>query len=948
VGNLSTPKAKVARFGLFEAHFEERVLTRAGIRVRLQDQPFQVLALLLERPGETVTRDEIRQKLWTADTYVEFDDGLNTAIKKLRLALGDSADNPRFIETVPRRGYRFLAPVTIPASHEQAESAKTVEPVPANIVIAAQERSRVVIEKTSPRSTLLWGALALALMVGAGAGGYPYRAGQRSKTQVREVDSSATAIKPRPCVAVMGFRNLSPDSQQAWLSTALSEMLNTELAAGERLRMVSGEQISQAKLDLSLKDTESLAKESLARVRTAIGADFVVLGSYTAIGEKAKGRIRLDLRLQDTRAGETIAEEAVSGSEADLFDVASDAGARLRQRLQAGVLAGEQTVQVRASMPSSVQAARLFAEGLAKLRVFEAVAARDLLLKAVAADPQFPMAHSALAQAWSALGYDAKAQQETKLAFDLSAQLSTEERLVAEGRYREANHEWQKAVDIYGTLARTFPDNLDYGLSLAAAQSSAGQGKDSLLTLASLRRLPLGEGADPRIDLQESWSAEKTGDFGQSQQAAARAATRGRAQGARFIVAQARSEEGWDWDRLGQFDKAAEALNESKTLFANSGDYRSTAVATNLIGDLLSDKGDLEGARTTLNQSLTMCRAHGFQKCAARSLNAIGHLQKDQGHLQQARASYEEVVRINRETGVMAGVAAGLSNIGNVLQDLGEMSAARGKQEEALQVFTEIGDKRGMGATLGNLGNLLDDLGDLPGALQCYERAYKLDEETGYKRGFGFVLTGWGRVLEEQDKLAEARAKLEDALRIRKEMGNPDQVADTVLSLAQLTLEEGHPAEAQKLARDAAAQFTKAKSVENEDIANAVLAKALLAENKVSEARVAAEHAAPSAKAVNSSAGLEVAIANAMVQAASGRLADADKKLSGLVAQARKLGFAGYEFNARLELSRVEVRAGHKAAGRDQFMSLEKDTKAKGYALILRKIKAETASSTTS
>src|SRR5260221_14611613 len=107
--DLSSSRSKIARFGLFEADLEQRVLSKEGLRVRLQDQPFQVLVLLLERPGEIVTREEIRQKLWPADTYVAFDDGLNTAIKKLRLALGDSADNPRFIETVPRRGYRFLA-----------------------------------------------------------------------------------------------------------------------------------------------------------------------------------------------------------------------------------------------------------------------------------------------------------------------------------------------------------------------------------------------------------------------------------------------------------------------------------------------------------------------------------------------------------------------------------------------------------------------------------------------------------------------------------------------------------------------------------------------------------------------------------------------------------------------------------------------------------------------
>jgi DNA-binding winged helix-turn-helix (wHTH) protein len=98
-------------FGLFEADLSARELYRRGALVHVQEQPFQVLAMLLARPGELVTREELRKKLWPDDTFVDFDEGVNTAIKKLRCALGDSSENPRFIETLPRRGYRFIAPL---------------------------------------------------------------------------------------------------------------------------------------------------------------------------------------------------------------------------------------------------------------------------------------------------------------------------------------------------------------------------------------------------------------------------------------------------------------------------------------------------------------------------------------------------------------------------------------------------------------------------------------------------------------------------------------------------------------------------------------------------------------------------------------------------------------------------------------------------------------------
>ncbi len=107
----SSPAGRIVRFGIFEADLSAGELRKSGRRVRLQEQPFQILALLLQRPGEVVTREEVRQKLWPADTFVDFDHSLNTAIKKVREALGDSASSPRFVETIARRGYRFLAQV---------------------------------------------------------------------------------------------------------------------------------------------------------------------------------------------------------------------------------------------------------------------------------------------------------------------------------------------------------------------------------------------------------------------------------------------------------------------------------------------------------------------------------------------------------------------------------------------------------------------------------------------------------------------------------------------------------------------------------------------------------------------------------------------------------------------------------------------------------------------
>src|SRR5882762_7153109 len=110
---MGTPatSARIVRFGIFEVDLNALELRKHGLRLKLPEQPFQILVMLLERPGEIVTRDELRNRLWQTDTFVDFDHGLNNAVMRLREVLGDSSDNPRFVETIPRRGYRFIAPV---------------------------------------------------------------------------------------------------------------------------------------------------------------------------------------------------------------------------------------------------------------------------------------------------------------------------------------------------------------------------------------------------------------------------------------------------------------------------------------------------------------------------------------------------------------------------------------------------------------------------------------------------------------------------------------------------------------------------------------------------------------------------------------------------------------------------------------------------------------------
>lgn len=154
----SSDSRSVARFGVYAIDLSARRLYKHGIEIRLQEQPFQVLALLLESPGRVVTREELRQQLWPTDTFVAFDGGLNAAVNRLRRVLGDSADNPRFIETIPRQGYRFIAPIAAPASDEELsapaeQSEDTTPKIPAR---------RWLLNPLTQLTAVMLGAIAIA------------------------------------------------------------------------------------------------------------------------------------------------------------------------------------------------------------------------------------------------------------------------------------------------------------------------------------------------------------------------------------------------------------------------------------------------------------------------------------------------------------------------------------------------------------------------------------------------------------------------------------------------------------------------------------------------------------------------------------------------------------------------------------------------------------------
>lgn len=760
----------------------------------------------------------------------------------------------------------------------------------------------------------------------------------------RAVATSSAPMHARRSVAVLGFKNISGRTDQAWISTALSEMLTTELAAGEQLRTVPGENVTLMKLNLSLPEADSYGHESLAKIHNSLNADDVVVGSYVPLGE---GQIRLDLRLQDAVQGEMLAVVSEKGSEAHIDDLVSRAGLVLRERLGVSAVSGIEATAVKATLPTNPEAARLYSEGLAKLRVFDALGARDLLTRVVALEPGYAMGHAALSSTWSSLGYEAKAQQEAKLAFDSSGLLSREERLSVEGRYRETTHEWPKAIETYRTLWQLFPDNVEYGLHLAHAQSTSGSGNDALATIETMRKLPAPAKDDPRIDLAEDYAADNLGDFGREQRCAASAALKGESQGAKLMVARARLDEGWALERLGESQRAAAAADQARELYAAAGDQYGVGQSMVRAGDVLIDQGSFDAARKKYEESLAIFQKIGAHGVTARVLNNQGNAFLSQGKLQQAKTYYEKALAIDREVGFEPAIGSGIGNIALVLDNLGDLNGARKMQEEALQVFTRLGDKHGMGNTLTNLGNVLQEMGELAEAKRRLEEASRLYQEIGETRGQAYVSDALSSVLFEQDEIAEARKKQQEALSAREAMGEKTNVAASWANLAALSLEEGKLHDAERLASDAIHEFEIAKIPAFEVTARGVLARALLAEGKGSEAQVEIRRAIDEAKkADDRPTRLQARLDLARVQSGLGTFKSAMEESKSVLVEASRYGYVGDELYARLALGEIELKSGHTASARTDLVLLEKDARSRGFLLVARKAATLTATPT--
>jgi DNA-binding winged helix-turn-helix (wHTH) protein/tetratricopeptide (TPR) repeat protein len=769
---------RLLRFDEFLVDPHARLLQRDGEPVPLTPKVFAVLLALLEKPGQVVPKDELIRKVWP-DTVVT-EANLTQSISTLRKALGESAHERRYVVTVPGVGYSFAARVETLEAPEAAPPPPAPEPaVPA----LPAPRSRRHLELLS--AVLILAALAAGLTL--------IRAPRAPEEKVSGANGH------RVSVAVLGFRNLSGRSDAQWLAQALPEMLTTELATAKELRVIPGANVARARLTGEAGDLDG---GDLDRAHEVLGSDLVVVGSYLKLQGKGGDRLRLDLRVLRAPGGETLASLAELGTEPELFELVSRTGARLRDALGVSAVPPQQVRAARALLPASPQAARLYAEGLGRLRSFDASGARDLLERAARADPGSAVIRSSLSQSWAALGHDARALEEARQAVDLARSLPRTDRLAIQARLHVASREWDRASEVYRSLWTFYPDDLEYGLQLAAALSEAGRGAEALATVAEMRRLPEPERGDPRIDLAEATAAQRLGDLATLERAAAAAADKARKTGADLVLAQALVQQGEALVRLGRPEQGLALTRQASERFEAAGDQMGVVNTLTLIGIAQREQGNLDAAEASYRRALGIAERLGSLTGIALQRGNLGVIYHYKGDLRQARESLALARSLYAQAGDRVLEARTLGFLGAVLWDQGDLAEAQKAFEQVLERSRATGHRRDQARALGALGMVLARHGRLARARQRYEQAFAILRSTGDSSFAAAALADSAGVLLRQGALAAARQRLEQALATKREVRDRRGAAEVQGALAGLYVTAGDLAAAGPLVEE--------------------------------------------------------------------------------------------------------------------------------------------------
>lgn len=509
--STSNPLRAISRFGAFEIDSRTGELRKNGMRIRCQEQPIQVLMALLERPGELLTREELRQRVWPQDTFVDFDHALNTAVKKIRAALNDEADSPRYLETVPRRGYRFIAPV-----QTEVTPARIPEELPAgklDVLCTASENPFYYRPETHRPLFNRRVVLLAAALIGVAGGGYYW--------SNRHARASSNGMPSRTMVAVLPFENLTNDPAQEYFSDGMTEETISQLGRLNSQNLGVIARTSAMKYKHSGKGAREIGRE--------LNSDYLLEGSIRREGSRVRVVAQL-IRVADQSPrwshqfeyefGEPLYIETDAATEiANMVHTALEPATRkhvqkadamdfyLRALAESNVHTAEGLDRIFKAFeegmkkdpncaPPYAALARIYERGanLGLLKPTDAYAkARVAAEKAIEINPSNPEAHIYLADALLTVNYDwAGAQVEIQRALTLNVNDPSAHEW--NGLFLSLQSRREQSLQELRTAVELDPLNAEYLVTLGSVLMGAGR------PVEAETQLKAAVGLDPASD----------------------------------------------------------------------------------------------------------------------------------------------------------------------------------------------------------------------------------------------------------------------------------------------------------------------------------------------------------------------------------------------------------------------------------------------------------------
>ena len=700
--------------------------------------------------------------------------------------------------------------------------------------------------------------------------------------------------RPRPSVAVLGVTAAShPDD--AWLGFDLAELLRADLQGRDRgLRAIADDRVAHVFAEAKIDPAAPLDARAIDALEARLDTDYLVVGSVEPRGSSASRGLRAEVRLVAPARRALVGVFREDGREDALADLGLALGAAMRAHLGARQLRDEEAAAVRAQVPRSTAAAKIYGQGLERLHAFDVRGARAQLKSAVTIEPTFLPAHAKLALTLSSMGAMKEAREESRVALSLADGLPSEERLDLESAYRARAHEWDRAIEVTRALVTFYPDDLDYGLRLAYIQVLAGRPADALSTIDALHALPKPAGDDPRIDLREAEAAIDTSDFARALRAAERAS------------------------------KRAEELGAP--LFAAAAHYW-TSLA-------LRDRGDNDEALAQAREAIPLARASGDVATLVSNLVSAGNILIDQGLFDEAQRDFEEARALDRKIGNDTEEAVTTNSLALVADARDDLRGAAALFEEGRDEAARVGNTLHRTIAVCDLGLVKLELGDVPAATALEDEAIAAFASAGNATGAADAHAVRARAVFERGEATAAEAELRGVIEAWMRVEAPGSVALAKLGLAHLLVADGRPQEAVDLCRAAVSVLDAHPKDETRATAHAELALALLAARSRDEARTEAAEARADLLPTASAAGRNaVGIATGRVL---GEVGGSDVREAGLgaledfFARSRASGRLSEELHARLAQVELEVALGRPSDAR----ALAADAEAHGFVTL--------------